>query len=135
MAGMISRFAGITSTLLPSEYALTMRSLAAFLRLERSDLLRFLLIFFRLFSLSISITPFAELNTLLNIDSNAIENADIAAERKNNTADIVEDKPKAHEPPKMDKKPSILEQIKALKSVGKAQAEPKPPVKGKENEI
>ncbi len=92
MAGMISRFAGITSTLLPSEYALTMRSLAAFLRLERSDLLRFLLIFFRLFSLSISITPFAELNTLLNIDSNAIENADIAAERKNNTADIVADK-------------------------------------------
>ena len=77
----------------------------------------------------------AELNTLLNIDSNAIQNADIAAERKNNTADIVEDKPKAHEPPKTDKKPSILEQIKALKSVGKAQAEPKPPVKGKENEI
>lgn len=77
----------------------------------------------------------AELNTLLNIDGNAVENADIAAERKNNTADIVEDKPKAHEPPKTDKKPSILEQIKALKSVGKAQAEPKPLVKGKENEI
>jgi len=76
-----------------------------------------------------------ELNTLLNIDGNAVENADIAAERKNNTADIVEDKPKVNEPSKMDKKPSILEQIKTLKEATKMKPESKQPTKGKENEI
>ena len=77
----------------------------------------------------------AELNTLLNIDENAIENAAVAAEKKPDipiSADEV--KPMRNVSP--EKKPSILDRIKEMQS---AQAgnitKEKTPTKDKTSEI
>lgn len=78
------------------------------------------------------ITRLAELNTLLNIDDNAIENVSMAAEKKADP--IVADK-KPDKAIIADKKPSILGRIKDIKAMQAASQKDKPPVKDKTSEI
>ncbi len=74
----------------------------------------------------------AELNTLLNIDDNAIENASMAAEKK---ADPVVADKKPEKAVLSDKKSSILGRIKDIKAMQTGSQKDKPPVKDKTSEI
>ena len=75
----------------------------------------------------------SELNSLLNIDGNAAENADIVAEKKKDTDISAENKDDG--PADSDRKPSILDKIKNIKAEQNSKDAPKVPTKSKDEEI
>lgn len=75
----------------------------------------------------------SELNSLLNIDGNAAENADIAAEKKKDVDISSENKDDS--PADSDRKPSILDKIKNIKAEQNSKDAPKVPTKSKDEEI
>ncbi len=75
----------------------------------------------------------SELNSLLNIDGNAAENADIAAEKKKDVD--ISSKNKDDGPADSDRKPSILDKIKNIKAEQISKDAPKVPTKSKDEEI
>ena len=75
----------------------------------------------------------SELNSLLNIDGNSAENADIAAEKKKDVDISSENKDDG--PADSDRKPSILDKIKNIKAEQNSKDTPKVPTKSKDEEI
>ena len=75
----------------------------------------------------------SELNSLLNIDGNAAENADIAPEKKKDVD--ISSKNKDDGPADSDRKPSILDKIKNIKAEQNSKDAPKVPTKSKDEEI